>query len=92
MLDPTKLSVHSPICPYQNVLYTDFTKIGSSQGSMELLSEFVDVPLQGGACASFNYRVVSMSLDTDSVLLSFFLKKTVFEDFIFLFFYFTSFN
>ena len=88
MLDPTKLSVHSPIYPYRNVLYTDFTKI-SSQGSMELLSEFVDVPLQGGACASFNYRVVSMSLDTDSVVI---IYEPVFCRVSFFYFYFTSFN
>ncbi len=90
MLDPTKLSVHSPIYPYRNVLYTDFTKMGSSsQGSMELLSEFVDVPLQGGACASFNYRVVSMSLDTDSVVI---IYESVFCRVSFFYFYFTSFN
>ena len=83
--DPTKLRSQTPLIPYRNVLYTDFTKI-NSQGSMELLSEFVDAP-QLGACVTFYYRVVSMSLDTDSVTCH--LRTGVLQDFIsFFYFYF----
>ena len=53
---------------------------------MELLSEFVDAPPLG-ACVTFYYRVVSMSLDTDSVPCH--LRTGVLQDFIsFFYFYF----
>lgn len=69
--DASKLSASLPLFFVQDGLYTDFTSIRNSNvNSMELLSEFVDAPPGKGACALFTFRVVQISLATDSFQLT----------------------
>lgn len=67
--DPDKLKYDTPFVTRDGVLYTDFTKISlGSTASMELLSEFVNVPKVAGACVIMSYNVRTISLNTDSVI------------------------